>query len=167
MLHSRMEVSEIKDAGQQELSICMYATPLLILMHGSFCLSHHSHSLQPTRPYTVSSSPSASAAMSSSNLQFTPCVLPMEGNEINFTNLYLHHTHSGPEQNQFQVVSTFDKITGCGYLVINNWTVYDGIGSNARLVAHAKGLHVYADKWHNSFSLLFTDDRYICICMYV
>ena len=93
-----------------------------------------------------------------SKLQITPCGMLVQGNQINFTKLYLHHTPAGPEQNQSAVTSN-DKKTGLGCIVVNNWSVYDGIGSDAKLVAYAKGLHVFAGAWHNSFSLVFEDER--------
>uniref|UniRef100_A0A0E0DGA2 Dirigent protein n=1 Tax=Oryza meridionalis TaxID=40149 RepID=A0A0E0DGA2_9ORYZ len=97
--------------------------------------------------------------MSASKLQFTPCSTPIQGNEINFSKLYLHHTPAGPRPNQSGVTST-NKETGLGSLVVNNWQVYHGIGCDAKVVAHAQGLHVYAGNWHNSFTLVFEDERF-------
>nr|CAB3462273.1 unnamed protein product [Digitaria exilis] len=74
-----------------------------------------------------------------------------QGNEINIQGLYLHHTPLGPNANQSSVISK---------LVANNWTVYDGPGPNAKLVARAQGLHIDAGNWHNSFSLVFENGRY-------
>ncbi|KAG2550392.1 protein GOS9-like isoform X2 [Panicum virgatum] len=42
-----------------------------------------------------------------------------------------------------------------GELAVNNWTVFDGPGSNAKLVARAQGLHINAGDWHLSYSLVF------------
>ena len=37
-----------------------------------------------------------------------------------------------------------------GELAVNNWTVYDGSGPDAKLVARAQGLHINAASLHNS-----------------
>ena len=76
-----------------------------------------------------------------------------QGNEINIQGLYLHHTCLGPNANQAAVID--------GKLAANNWTVYDGPGPNAKLVARAQGLHIDAGNWHNSFSLVFENGRYV------
>ncbi|KAF8776529.1 hypothetical protein HU200_003244 [Digitaria exilis] len=75
-----------------------------------------------------------------------------QGNEINIQSLYLHHTCLGPNANQSSVVD--------GKLAANNCTVFDGPGTDAKLVARAQGLHIDAGNWHNSFSLVFENGRY-------
>ncbi|EAZ19943.1 hypothetical protein OsJ_35535 [Oryza sativa Japonica Group] len=98
--------------------------------------------------------------MSASNnkLQFTPRSSLFQGNEINFSMLYLHHTPAGPRPDQSGLTGN-NRETGLGPLVVNNWPVYDGIGRDAKVVARAQGLHIYAGNWHNSFSLVFKDER--------
>ncbi|EAY85718.1 hypothetical protein OsI_07086 [Oryza sativa Indica Group] len=97
--------------------------------------------------------------MSASNkLQFTPRSSLFQGNEINFSKLYLHHTPAGPRRDQSGLTGN-NRETGLGPLVVNNWPVYDGIGRDAKVVARAQGLHIYAGNWHNSFSLVFEDER--------
>jgi hypothetical protein len=86
----------------------------------------------------------------------------MEGKEFNFSNLYLHHTYGGPKPNQSTIINN-NGSTGLGMTAVNNWAVYDGLGSDAKVVAHAHGLHIYAGDWHNSFSLVFENERYILI----
>lgn len=77
-----------------------------------------------------------------------------QGTEINIQGLYLYHTCLGPNVNQGTVID--------GKLAANNWTVYDGPGTDAKLVARAQGLHIDAGNWHNSFSLVFENGRYVC-----
>ncbi|TVU51440.1 hypothetical protein EJB05_02871 [Eragrostis curvula] len=84
------------------------------------------------------------------------CSAFAEGNELKFSGLYLYHTYSGPSPNQTTIVSH----SGMGNLVANNWVVREGLGQNAKIVARAQGLHIYAGNWHNSFSLVFEEERY-------
>ncbi|CAL4898866.1 unnamed protein product [Urochloa decumbens] len=77
-------------------------------------------------------------------------------NEINLQGLYLHHTCLGPNANQASVINP----PKMGELAVNNWTVYDGPGPNAKLVARAQGLHINAGNWHNSFSLVFENGKF-------
>jgi hypothetical protein len=89
----------------------------------------------------------------------TPCgALVEQYNELNFRNLYLHHLYLGPNPTQ-SVMLAADAATGLGATTVNNWPIYDGLGS---LVARARGLHVYAGDWHNSFTIVFEDQRYPC-----
>lgn len=94
-----------------------------------------------------------------SNFQITPCVALVENNEINFRSLYLYHTYVGPKPNQSTIINA-NSATGLGSTAVNNWTVYDGLGPNATVVARAQGLHIYAGNWHNSFSLVFEVERF-------
>ena len=76
---------------------------------------------------------------------------------ISMRGLYLHHNCRGPRANQ----ATLLNPPLMGELAVNNWTVYDGPGPDAKLVARAQGLHINAGNWHNSFSLVFEDGRYL------
>jgi hypothetical protein len=93
------------------------------------------------------------------NLQVTPSAKLKEGTELNFRDLYLHHTSQGSNVNQVVVVNRNDY----GTLAANNWDVCDGFGQNARVVARAQGLHIHAGHWHMSFTLVFEDERYVYI----
>ena len=49
-------------------------------------------------------------------------------------------------------------------LAVNNWTVYDGIGLSGLMpnsLHRHQGMHINAWNWHNSFSLVFEDGRYM------
>ncbi|XP_052139285.1 mannose/glucose-specific lectin-like [Oryza glaberrima] len=96
--------------------------------------------------------------MAGINCSIVPCSALMEGKEFNFSNLYLHHTYGGPKPNQSTIINN-NGSTGLGMTAVNNWAVYDGFGSDAKVVAHAHGLHIYAGDWHNSFSLVFENER--------
>ncbi|BAT15869.1 Os12g0144200 [Oryza sativa Japonica Group] len=101
--------------------------------------------------------PSSGYPITGSSLQVTPCgALVEQYNELNFRNLYLHHLYLGPNPTQ-SVMLAADAATGLGATTVNNWPIYDGLGS---LVARARGLHVYAGDWHNSFTIVFEDQRY-------
>ncbi|CAL4899148.1 unnamed protein product [Urochloa decumbens] len=79
-----------------------------------------------------------------------------QGDELSIRGLYLHHTCRGPRVNQ----ATLLNPPMIGELAVNNWTVYDGPGPDAKLVARAQGLHINAGNWHNSFSLVFENGRF-------
>ena len=92
----------------------------------------------------------------------------LEYKKLNFGSLYLYHTQFGPKANQEDIIAPKN---GLGRTIANNWEVYDGVGPGSKLVARAQGLHIEAGNWHNSFSLVFEDGRYICylyiyICKY-
>lgn len=72
-------------------------------------------------------------------------------NELSLQGLYLHHTHGGPNANQQSLINP----PKMGELAVQNWTVFDGPGSNAKLVARAQGLHIKAGDWHLSYSMVF------------
>ncbi|CAN6334076.1 unnamed protein product [Urochloa humidicola] len=76
--------------------------------------------------------------------------------ELSIRGLYLHHTCRGLRVNQ----ATLFNPPMMGELAVNNWTVYDGPGPDAKLVARAQGLHINAGNWHNSFSLVFENGRF-------
>ncbi|TVU49925.1 hypothetical protein EJB05_01269, partial [Eragrostis curvula] len=85
-----------------------------------------------------------------------PGTMAAQHNEINIRGLYLYHTPLGPNANQSTVVNP----GSLGNMAVNNWTVYDGPGSDAKIVARAQGFHIQAGNWHNSFSLVFENERY-------
>jgi hypothetical protein len=39
-----------------------------------------------------------------------------------------------------------------GELAVNNWTMYNGPGPDAKLITRAQDLHTNAGNWHNSFA---------------
>jgi hypothetical protein len=95
------------------------------------------------------------------NLKIAPRAGLLRYNELNFSNLYLHHTFLGrPNTTQAKIVEK-DTATGLGQTNVNNWKIYDGVGPDAKVVARAQGLHMYAGKWHCSFSIVFENERYI------
>lgn len=83
----------------------------------------------------------------------------IKGREFNFSNLYLYHIYNSSEPNQQQIIDNVSS-TAMGGLTVNNWTVYDGVASDATLVARGQGLHTYAGNWHCSFTLVFEDERF-------
>ena len=50
--------------------------------------------------------------------------------------------------------------TDLGLTTINNWAIYDGAASDAKLVAHAKGMRMNAADWCNLFIIVFELDRF-------
>uniref|UniRef100_A0A0E0BQK4 Dirigent protein n=1 Tax=Oryza glumipatula TaxID=40148 RepID=A0A0E0BQK4_9ORYZ len=56
----------------------------------------------------------------------------IKGREFNFSNLYLYHIYNSSEPNQQQIIDNVSS-TAMGGLTVNNWTVYDGVGSDATL----------------------------------
>ncbi|CAN6203372.1 unnamed protein product [Urochloa humidicola] len=93
-----------------------------------------------------------------SSFQTSAAAQQLEYTELNFGGLYLHHTWSGPKANQEDIITP--KSGKFGRTIVNNWEVYDGLGSGSKLVARAQGMHIEAGKWHNSFSLVFEDGRF-------
>jgi Dirigent-like protein len=79
--------------------------------------------------------------------------------------VYLHHNTSGPNQNQAVVVNP-NRPYAFGVITVNDWPLYDGLGSGARVIARARGLHVqaamsYNQAWYNTFSIVFEGGRYM------
>ncbi|XP_078163603.1 dirigent protein 22-like [Carex rostrata] len=77
---------------------------------------------------------------------------------------YLHHSISGPNQNQSVVVNP-NLPYSFGTVTVNDWPVYDSLGAGANLVARAQGMHVqaamsYNQIWYNSFSIVFENYRF-------
>ncbi|KAE8784431.1 hypothetical protein D1007_41983 [Hordeum vulgare] len=93
------------------------------------------------------------------NFRCTPFDGGVENTEFEFSSLYLHHIYSGPCQTQSNIIGA-DATTGWGSTEVNNWTIYDGVGPCAKLVARAQGLHLYAGSWHNTFTLRFEIERF-------
>ncbi|KAJ1695037.1 hypothetical protein LUZ63_011735 [Rhynchospora breviuscula] len=83
-------------------------------------------------------------------------------NELYF-HLYLHHTPLGPNRDQAGIVDPHLQ-NSFGSTVVNDWPLYDGLGSNAKVIARAQGLHIQAgmrsQSWYNSFSIVFEDARF-------
>ncbi|KAJ3688677.1 hypothetical protein LUZ61_017841 [Rhynchospora tenuis] len=84
-------------------------------------------------------------------------------NELYF-HLYLHHTHRGPHRNQARILDR-GLPNSFGSITVNDWPLYDGLGSNAKVIAHAQGLHMQTavrshQSWYNSFSIMFEDARF-------
>ena len=76
------------------------------------------------------------------NFDATPFGGSVENTEFKFSRLYWHHIYSGPSPNQLDITSA-DAKTGWGQTTVHNWTIYDGVGPNEKLVARAQGLHLY------------------------
>jgi hypothetical protein len=94
---------------------------------------------------------------SSLRLQVTPSAAPTECSELSFQGLYLFHTPLGPKANQALIIDGKGPI---GATAVNNWTVCDGPGPDAKVVARAQGLHIQAGNWLNSFSLVFENEGF-------
>jgi hypothetical protein len=62
--------------------------------------------------------------------------------------------------NQSDVITT-NPATGLGQTAVNNWRIYDGVGSGAELVAYGQGLHTFAGNWQNWFTMVFEIQRYV------
>ncbi|VAI81866.1 unnamed protein product [Triticum turgidum subsp. durum] len=88
------------------------------------------------------------------NLHTTPFGGSVQMTEFKFSSLYWRHIYSGPSPNQSNIIAA-DATTEWGQTLANNWTIYDGVGLNAKLVARAQGLHLYAGTWHNTFTIVF------------
>ncbi|CAD6343507.1 unnamed protein product [Miscanthus lutarioriparius] len=87
-------------------------------------------------------------------LQVTPSYAATQGNEFNFSGLYLYHTYKGPNANQVETIVRHQF----GTLAVNNWVIRDSLSGSAEVIARTQGLHVNAGDWHNSFSLVFEDE---------
>ncbi|KAJ4813671.1 Dirigent protein [Rhynchospora pubera] len=77
--------------------------------------------------------------------------------------LYMHHLFQGPNQNQTTVIPPSNG-KSFGWTAINDWTMYDGRGPDAKVVARAQGLHIQAGMkdslWYNSLNVVFEDARF-------
>ncbi|KAM3196156.1 hypothetical protein ACQJBY_072033 [Aegilops geniculata] len=83
-----------------------------------------------------------------------------ENAKVNVDRLYLRQVMTGWDANQSDVIQP-NAVTGLGKTAVNNWGVYDGAGSKAKLVAKTHGMHTLAGKWSNWFTLAFVVGRYV------
>ncbi|CAL5089661.1 unnamed protein product [Urochloa decumbens] len=91
------------------------------------------------------------------NFEITPFVAPAEWNELAFAGFYMYQRPLGSNANEAPIIESTGPI---GETVVNNWQVYDGPGSDAKVVARAQGLHIQAGNWLCSFSLVFENERF-------
>uniref|UniRef100_A0A453QHH1 Dirigent protein n=1 Tax=Aegilops tauschii subsp. strangulata TaxID=200361 RepID=A0A453QHH1_AEGTS len=82
-----------------------------------------------------------------------------ENAKVNVDRLYLRQILTGWDANQSDVIQP-NAVTGLGKTAVNNWGVYDGAGSKAKLVAKTHGMHTLAGKWSNWFTLAFVVGRF-------
>ncbi|XBI05275.1 hypothetical protein VPH35_133452 [Triticum aestivum] len=87
----------------------------------------------------------------------------LENTEFEFSSLYLHHFVYGPSPTQSSIISA-NSTTGWGSTEVNNWPIYDRVGTDAKLVARAQGLHIYAGNWHNMLTIVFEIERFVSTC---
>jgi len=80
----------------------------------------------------------------------------LENTKIKFSKLYMRQIHKGPHPNQATVIA-YVEATGLGLTAVNNWGIYDDVGSEAKLVAKAQGFHTAAGNWFSWFSMTFFD----------
>ncbi|KAF7046075.1 hypothetical protein CFC21_055124 [Triticum aestivum] len=83
----------------------------------------------------------------------------VENAKVNVSKLYLRQIFAGCNANQSNVIQP-NAATGLGKTVVNNWGIYDGPCSQAKLVAHGHGMHTLAGKWSNWFTLVFVAGRF-------
>uniref|UniRef100_A0ACD5WG20 Uncharacterized protein n=1 Tax=Avena sativa TaxID=4498 RepID=A0ACD5WG20_AVESA len=96
--------------------------------------------------------------------QSAPLSRATQKNELHF-HLYMHqHLQGEPNGGNQQVVVDSKRPQSFGCIAANDWTIYDGLGPDANLVARAQGLHVGAgmakENWFVCFNMVFTDDRF-------
>jgi hypothetical protein len=84
----------------------------------------------------------------------------VENAKVNVGKLYLRQIFAGSGTNQSDVIQP-NAVTGLGKTAVNNWGIYDGPTSKAKLVAKGHGMHTFAGKWSNWFILVFAGDRYV------
>ncbi|XP_044947573.1 uncharacterized protein LOC123396836 [Hordeum vulgare subsp. vulgare] len=85
--------------------------------------------------------------------QITPRSAVVESTEFNFTNLYLRRNFSGKDRNQLVI-----QEGGFGETAVNNWSLYDGDGPDATIVARVQGLHSQAGDWQSTFTIVFQNE---------
>ncbi|KAM3206787.1 hypothetical protein ACQJBY_062136 [Aegilops geniculata] len=83
----------------------------------------------------------------------------VENAKVNVGKLYLRQIFAGCNANQSDVIQP-NAATGLGKTVVNNWGIYDGPCSEAKLVAKTHGMHTLAGKWSNWFTLVFVVGRF-------
>jgi hypothetical protein len=84
----------------------------------------------------------------------------VENAKVNVDRLYLRQIMTGWDANQSDVIVP-NAVTGLGKTAVNNWGIYDSAGSKAKLVAKTHGMHTFAGKWSNWFTLVFVAERYV------
>ncbi|KAJ3701116.1 hypothetical protein LUZ61_004821 [Rhynchospora tenuis] len=102
-------------------------------------------------------------AKSTFKIAQVPPNFPLQQTEFYF-HLYLHHTYAGPNRNQSSI-ATANQPFSFGNINVNDWPLYDGPGSDAKLVARAQGLHIQSgmrtgENWYNALSIVFEDARF-------
>ncbi|KAM3355046.1 hypothetical protein ACQJBY_025675 [Aegilops geniculata] len=85
----------------------------------------------------------------------------VENTKLDFQSLYLHRIKSGDKKNQYVVIDGVGTTDIC-LTTINDWAIYDGAAVDAKLVAHAKGMHMNAAAADccNLFIIVFELDRF-------
>ncbi|XP_078150148.1 dirigent protein 7-like [Carex rostrata] len=100
--------------------------------------------------------------MAKSTFNIAP-VSALQKNELYF-HLYLHHTPLGPNKNEADIVDP--KLPNSfGSLSVNDWALYDELGTDAKVIARAQGLHVQtgmddSQKYQNYLSIVVEDTRF-------
>lgn len=104
-----------------------------------------------------------------SYLEMSPLGVLVRSTEFKLRNLYLSHVDSpasaAPNTNRSKLLGVgVDISIGLGSktknaAVVHDLAVYDGVGPDKKLVARAQGLRASAGNWHNSFSMVFEDER--------
>uniref|UniRef100_A0ACD5TF89 Uncharacterized protein n=1 Tax=Avena sativa TaxID=4498 RepID=A0ACD5TF89_AVESA len=87
------------------------------------------------------------------DMEVTPSSALLESTELKFRNLFMRQLRKGPEVNQREILP--NTSVGMGETAVNNWAIYAGPKQDAKLVGHAKGMHISAHGWCHSFSIVF------------
>ncbi|CAO2034563.1 unnamed protein product [Urochloa humidicola] len=83
----------------------------------------------------------------------------MERDELRISGLYLHHAYHEPSPTHLTIVRPAKGMFGT--TAANNWTIHDGPDPKKNaVVARAQGLHLYSGNWHNSFTIVFENERF-------
>ncbi|RLM64405.1 uncharacterized protein C2845_PM16G04380 [Panicum miliaceum] len=82
----------------------------------------------------------------------------MERDELRISGLYLHHAYRERSPTQLTIVRPPKGMFG--KTAANNWTIHEGPDPREyAIVARAQGLHLNSGNWHNSFTIVFENDR--------
>uniref|UniRef100_A0ACD5YBB4 Uncharacterized protein n=1 Tax=Avena sativa TaxID=4498 RepID=A0ACD5YBB4_AVESA len=84
----------------------------------------------------------------------------VENTRLYVDKLYLRQIWSGDNPNQTPVIEGDDTRKEYGRTLVNNWAIYDSLAEDAELVANARGIHVNAVDWYNSFNMVFMNERF-------
>uniref|UniRef100_A0ACD5TF96 Uncharacterized protein n=1 Tax=Avena sativa TaxID=4498 RepID=A0ACD5TF96_AVESA len=87
------------------------------------------------------------------DMEVTPSSALLESTELKFRNLFMRQLRKGSEVNQREILP--NTAVGMGETAVNNWAIYAGPKQDAKLVGHAKGMHISAHGWCHSFSIVF------------